>query len=74
MEFVILQKPSLSQFTLIISNNIKREEVIDEFEKHHKSGKNDKIKGTPEVLINGYILPKYYNINDLVHFADMFNI
>lgn len=55
-------------------NNIKREEVIDEFEKHHKSGKNDKIKGTPEVLINGYILPKYYNINDLVHFADMFNI
>ncbi|MDR0750570.1 MAG: hypothetical protein LBF62_13515 [Tannerellaceae bacterium] len=45
------------------------EYCINEFNKHNEWRKNSKLSATPTVLINGYKLPKHYNIEDIRFFT-----
>lgn len=45
--------------------------VLHEFEKHNQWKDSESITATPTVLINGYTLPREYQIEDVSYFADM---
>lgn len=51
--------------------NINNESIIQEFELHENWGKNQKISHTPAVLINGYLLPLNYKVEDIKYFANI---
>ena len=47
--------------------DLKSDDVISEQLKHEQWCEDNKIHGTPTLLINGYRLPEYYNIDDLIY-------
>lgn len=46
-------------------------EIEIEFQKHEAWKKKNKFNGTPTVLVNGYILPESYKIEDIKHFTNL---
>lgn len=46
--------------------------VNDEWQLHVRWQRNPLLHGTPEVLVNGHVLPDCYTVEDLPHFVDIF--
>jgi len=52
----------------------KEKDLVEiEFQKHEFWRMKNQIRATPTVLVNGYLLPEIYNIEDLQHFTE-FNV
>jgi hypothetical protein len=46
-------------------------QIEQEFAEHNKWIKETKFEGTPTILVNGYMLPKAYSLEDLIYFTDL---
>ena len=55
----------------IMTNPEMMAEIEVEFQKHEAWIKKTKIKGTPTVLINGFLIPEIFKIEDLLFFTDL---
>ena len=44
--------------------------VMEELKRHNEWKETNKLSATPTILINGYVLPEHYQIEDMVEFAD----
>lgn len=45
--------------------NINNKPVLDEYDKHLKFGQNNNIDSTPTIFINGYLIPEFYDFEEL---------
>lgn len=48
---------------------ISNHHVQEELDKHYQWKKYNQLSVTPTILINGYLLPENYNVEDLEYFA-----
>lgn len=49
------------------SVDINREEVILEYNKHKQWNNKTRLGKTPTIIIDGYLMPKYYKVNDFIY-------
>jgi len=59
-------KYTKDSFFLRYSCDLTGSEIVEEFEAHQKWGVNSKLNTTPTILVNGFQLPSYYHIEDLM--------
>lgn len=59
------------QFMLDHGLDIKDRGVDDIFDRHERWRKKYNLYATPTVLVNGYLLPSYYKVEDLLYFKDL---
>lgn len=52
--------------------NLDEEHVCNEFQNHNEWKMLTKLRATPTILYNGYILPDSYKIEDLEYFTDLY--
>ena len=44
--------------------------VMEELKRHNEWKETNKLSATPTILVNGYVLPEHYQIEDMVEFVD----
>lgn len=49
------------------SVDINREEVILEYNRHKQWNNKTRLGNTPTIIIDGYLMPKYYKVNDFIY-------
>ena len=52
-------------------DKIHQKEVEKEWRRHSQWRQKTKLFSTPTILLNGYILPKEYNLEDIVELSDI---
>lgn len=50
--------------------DITSESVTEELKRHNEWKEINKLSATPTILVNGYLLPEHYQIEDMVEFVD----
>lgn len=60
-------------FEKYVKSNIKENDVEEESKKHKDWKADTKLQATPTILVNGYLLPKNYKIEDLKYFYSLLN-
>lgn len=50
--------------------DITTETVTEELKRHNKWKETNKLSATPTILVNGYVLPEHYQIEDMVEFTN----
>lgn len=50
---------------------ISNHHVQEELDKHYQWKKYNQLSVTPTILINGYLLPENYNVEDLEYFCNI---
>jgi hypothetical protein len=51
--------------------DLKNPKVTEDISKHKEWKSKIVIKGTPTILVNGYELPGYYRIEDIIYFSGL---
>jgi protein-disulfide isomerase len=51
--------------------NLEEEKVLQEFEKHNVWKEQSGLNATPTIMVNGYILPNNYKVEDLRYITDL---
>lgn len=50
--------------------DILSDSVMEELKRHNEWKETNKLSATPTILVNGYVLPEHYQIEDMVEFVD----
>ena len=58
-------------FKLYPEVNIQSERSMTELEKHKNWKEINNLRATPTILVNGYLLPDNYKINDLKYISNI---
>ena len=69
-EWYDIEIPKIKQFEEKYNIDIKSQKVINEKQKHDNFTKTNGITLTPTILINGYLLPIEYSIEDVMTFIE----
>lgn len=44
--------------------------VTEKLKRHNEWKERNKLSATPTILVNGYLLPEHYQIEDMAEFVD----
>lgn len=64
-------KAVLEKYAKSSSLSLKNKEVMQELHKHSQWKQTNDLSSTPTILVNGYLLPKQYEIENLVNFCEV---
>ena len=64
------EKNSADTFMKSLGYDITSDSVTEELEQHTQWKETNKLSATPTILVNGYLLPEHYQIEDMVEFVD----
>lgn len=65
------EKYSVEQYSAQFHFSLNDAEVMQEMKRHDTWKEMNKISATPTILINGYLLPDKYKIEDMIEFVDL---
>ena len=64
------EKYHVDTFIQSLGYDITSESVTKELKRHNEWKETNKLSATPTILVNGYLLPEHYQIEDLAEFVD----
>lgn len=64
------EKYHADAFMRSLGYDITSESVTEELKRHNEWKETNKLSATPTILVNGYLLPEHYQIEDMVEFTD----
>ena len=64
------EKHHADAFMQSLDYDIMSTSVMEELKRHNEWKETNRLSATPTILVNGYVLPEHYQIEDMVEFAD----
>ena len=64
------EKNRADTFIQSLGYDITSDSVTEELEQHTQWKETNKLSATPTILVNGYLLPEHYQIEDMAEFVD----
>lgn len=64
------EKYHADAFIRSLGYDITSESVTEELKRHNDWKETNKLSATPTILVNGYLLPEHYQIEDIAEFVD----
>lgn len=64
------EKYHADAFMQSLGYDIMSDSVMEELKLHNEWKETNKLSATPTILINGYVLPEHYQIEDMAEFVD----
>lgn len=64
------EKYHADAFMRSLGYDITSESVTEELKRHNEWKETNKLSATPTILVNGYLLPEHYQIEDMAEFVD----
>lgn len=64
------EKYHADTFMQSLGYDIMSDSVMEELKRHNEWKETNKLSATPTILVNGYVLPEHYQIEDMAEFMD----